>query len=498
MASPSPHRTVRHLRVACRHPDQARHTRVLLTDALRTATLDDHARLVVVRQLHLGSLPRDASATQLSRRLEQRWALLHPDLVSVHSPSAPHARAVFFHFPEEPWYLLADRTARGIPCQEWFWPLALPTWNRHQPSDATLRQSFHTLAALPHGLLHSLHLAHLLHSHRTLPTLLHALTPPDLAPLHSQWPAPLPLASLPHAVPPSPPHPASSPHPLPHPQPHPPAHLLDLGLPFARAWGPDDPRTLWLAFCLASLECPSAPTRPSPTPIAIPPTDRIARCFSQLVGNSFRPQPTASVDLHPIATSHPKETLDAPSSIPTTPTYPAPASPPTRPAGDETGDPQPPAFAHDRLPTLAGGVFFLIPLFQRLGLPAHLQSLDEPHRQPFVGHLFRLALRHARIPDQDPILEMFPAPLAPTSRPGSPSPASFLLRAHHQLRHLDNLTLRELIRRPALLSSSPTHLDLFFRPGDADLRIRRAALDADPGFIRWLARVITYHYTRDV
>jgi hypothetical protein len=64
-------------------------------------------------------------------------------------------------------------------------------------------------------------------------------------------------------------------------------------------------------------------------------------------------------------------------------------------------------------------------------------------------------------------------------------------------RTLATLSLRDLVRRPALVSLTETHVDVFFRPGDADMRIRRAGLDVDPGWVPWLQRVIAFHYDRE-
>lgn len=60
-------------------------------------------------------------------------------------------------------------------------------------------------------------------------------------------------------------------------------------------------------------------------------------------------------------------------------------------------------------------------------------------------------------------------------------------------RHAD-LDLESCIRRPGAVTLSPTHVTAIFDLADADIRVRRAALDIDPGFVPWLGRVIHYHY----
>jgi hypothetical protein len=51
-----------------------------------------------------------------------------------------------------------------------------------------------------------------------------------------------------------------------------------------------------------------------------------------------------------------------------------------------------------------------------------------------------------------------------------------------------------LIRRPARVHVSRTHIDVDFRLSQADVRIRRLALDVDPGWVPWLGRVVQFSY----
>lgn len=56
------------------------------------------------------------------------------------------------------------------------------------------------------------------------------------------------------------------------------------------------------------------------------------------------------------------------------------------------------------------------------------------------------------------------------------------------------LPLRRLIQRPGEIWSSPQRLDVAFPLRAADLRIRRAGFDIDPGYLPWLDTVIRFHY----
>ncbi|MCP4694975.1 MAG: hypothetical protein GY859_43510 [Desulfobacterales bacterium] len=63
------------------------------------------------------------------------------------------------------------------------------------------------------------------------------------------------------------------------------------------------------------------------------------------------------------------------------------------------------------------------------------------------------------------------------------------------LRMQSNLELEEVVRRPGEIAVTPTHIDLFFNLDRLDIRIRKAGLDIDPGWVPWLARVIYFHYS---
>jgi hypothetical protein len=54
--------------------------------------------------------------------------------------------------------------------------------------------------------------------------------------------------------------------------------------------------------------------------------------------------------------------------------------------------------------------------------------------------------------------------------------------------------LAELVRRPGRVAATRTHVDLVFDVRRADVRIRKAGLDLDPGWVPWLGRVLSFHY----
>lgn len=65
------------------------------------------------------------------------------------------------------------------------------------------------------------------------------------------------------------------------------------------------------------------------------------------------------------------------------------------------------------------------------------------------------------------------------------------------LRRAAGITLRQLALRAGRVVTTATHLDVIFPVRLLDLRLRRAALDVNPGWVPWLGRVVTFHYDFD-
>jgi hypothetical protein len=444
----SAQRHVRRLRLACAREDQARHGKILLEDALRTASFGDEGRLIVVRRLDLGRVPARASATQWSRRLEESYRNLRTPPVYVGQAGAERASAVYFATAQEPWLLLAERTALGKTCEEWYWASAVPGWKPHLGSTETLRWSFRRLVRGGLGL--TLQLGVRLAERAALAPLLQALTPEDFVPLQSA------LGFRPNA---------------------------SLVAPFTPVSAPgtddvfvDDIRIHWLAAVTLALKQLTLSGTTAPVAPAGEEIRKLARRGGRILEKlEFWPSDIG------------KET-DA-SAVP--------ADPPARAAGGEksaaeSADRSREQPENERVFTRAGGLFFLLPLLARAGLPEFAASLPEAQRRNLPWQILRLALRHAKIEESDPLrsqLAGLPSANIPLGR--------WLVVANRQALRLTQLNLRQLVLRPALVSVSLSHVDVFFRPNDADLRVRRAGLDLDPGWVPWLERIVSYHFNRE-
>jgi len=144
--------------------------------------------------------------------------------------------------------------------------------------------------------------------------------------------------------------------------------------------------------------------------------------------------------------------------------------------------------------TAGGGLLFLVPLLDQLGLADFLgegcASSDLPQR------IFATLLRRLPISDDDPLWLLCALPL-PLDREADDEALRWLARCRRHLRRHVGIGLYSLVCRPARVAISATHVDVRLGLDAADLRIRRAGLDVDPGWVSWLGRVLRFHYGRD-
>ena len=68
------------------------------------------------------------------------------------------------------------------------------------------------------------------------------------------------------------------------------------------------------------------------------------------------------------------------------------------------------------------------------------------------------------------------------------------LAAGVYLRSAWGMSLRTLLTRPGRVVLTSTHWDVIFDLNQTDLRLRRVALDSDPGWVVWLGKVVQFHY----
>lgn len=71
---------------------------------------------------------------------------------------------------------------------------------------------------------------------------------------------------------------------------------------------------------------------------------------------------------------------------------------------------------------------------------------------------------------------------------------SWLIAARRWCRRFARIGLSELVCRAGRVSQMRTHIDVLFDHRQADVRVRKAGLDLNPGWVAWLGRVVTFYY----
>jgi hypothetical protein len=144
--------------------------------------------------------------------------------------------------------------------------------------------------------------------------------------------------------------------------------------------------------------------------------------------------------------------------------------------------------------TAGGGLLFLVPLLNQLGLGDVLGEGAAPSDLP--QRLFATLLRRLPIADDDPLWLLCALPLVANSEADG-EVARWLGRCRRLLRRDVGIGLYSLVYRPARIAITATHVDVWQAIDAVDLRVRRAGLDIDPGWVPWLGRVLRFHYGRD-
>lgn len=138
------------------------------------------------------------------------------------------------------------------------------------------------------------------------------------------------------------------------------------------------------------------------------------------------------------------------------------------------------------------GLWLVIPSLIRLGLREWLSERPLLLRQDSGRTLLRTLARHYRVPDGDPALAAFEA----LAEIGETPDWARCWRAGLDgwLRRRARIPLHRLIRKRGEVTFSDEKLTVRFPLDAADLRLRRRALDVDPGWVDWLGLSVRYRY----
>lgn len=450
LPSPSGNR-VRHLRLRAETEGDARRASILVGDALQMATLPEAAsgKILVVRRLPLGRIPARATSALFALQIEKAMHEVRVQAVPFDSPGAGAANAVYFPGQIEVITRLARLHARGAPTAEWFWKTIVPAWEAGSARGERWLALLRAAHELPEIALTVAAIIEEAIEAGAENELLCAL-PPGLARGWLQmagWNAPTPLVET--------------------------AYIFALNArheaivrQWAHRWGPASRRLNWLAVVLAVAEKPARTA------------DRnLSSRVAALVAEVLRNEPGAPVEI----------------ALPPRPLVPF--------IQDETS-----AFA---------GLLFLLPILQRLGLEEALAAQPALIEAGFFAQLLRFIGERVGLPNDDPLAQAFdgfdpiarwpdiwemPAPAQvelaspkPRARLNSPLLAWHTAVRRWSRRHA-RMGLIALICRPGTVALSRTQLEISFPLVDVDIRLRRLALDVDPGWVPWLGKVVRFHY----
>ena len=555
---PQADRRVGRLRVRASEEGEARHFSTMLLDALRTASLPvaGQGQMLVVRNLPLGRISSKASAATLALRIELSMREARLSAVPFALPGASEANAVIFPSRAEALTALARKHARGVGPNEWFWKGVVAGWAGplSRPERwLTLLESAH---ALPEGAVVSAQILREAMDAAVEDELLGSI-PPGLGaewlrqagwswsePSMSEGEADVSATGLPA---PSARHHevivrwerrwgsraerlvwlatilAVAENPLRSADPRL-AGAIARRLAFARpttvaprdAISPSEPCALGKVSSHSGTT-PATPVMGSSLEEADSSRAQVAN-IERAIGNS---PGDADASRTQVANAQPAigsslRTTGKPAR-PEANGAPADASSVEEPrrAMEEEGAQPAEEFACACEITSCAGLLFLVPVLERLGFADFLAAHPVLLECEFPARLLLFLGARAGLRPDDPLalaLDQPPAselalPLgelpeatreilswpAPRARLDS-SFVAWLTAIRRWCRRRLRLGLVNLIRRPGRVAVSRTQIDVYFDLASADLRLRRLALDVDPGWVPWLGRVVRFHY----
>ena len=123
--------------------------------------------------------------------------------------------------------------------------------------------------------------------------------------------------------------------------------------------------------------------------------------------------------------------------------------------------------------------------------PGWLERRPEVAAGGFAWALFADIARRMRVPEDDPVWEYLPEAPPDANAAGRDA---WRVGLDGWLRRATGCKLAGIVRRAGWLSGDETAVAVRFPLAAADIRLRRLALDVDPGWVDWLGLSLTYLY----
>jgi hypothetical protein len=485
---------VRHLRLVA--PSEARVGAVQrIEEGLRLAAPAGR-RVLLIRRLALGSLTLHGPGRLWSERIENRLRAIVAAAVYGLSPGAGRAAAVWFNSMEEMLAALLGLIGRGEQPSAWFWRAGVPACDGTcSPASAamvlgTLGRTQTGSVAAARRVLQLAANGHLALIMAAIDSTVRRRLPPVADPGAMQPGARAPdvdravrlLARLPPAT--------------------------RAGLETALRGPAAEPlRAQWLvesALVMAAPELAATPTLLARTAAAW--RGHRAATPSHPISDVIARKPPAAA-----ATAVTRLGRQSPVRAPASPSpagqaevnsaLPVVATPAPRRNGSADRDVPAPPNAIE-LPSLAerasreqasaaAGVLLLVGPLLRVGFAAWLAARPALMAEGFGRVLLcEMAARH-RAPADDPVLA-----LARDAPPAFWDDAltAWRIGLDRWLRRRARIRLSEVVGKRGWLTIADDNIDARFAPEAADIRLRRLALDVDPGWVPWLGLTLHYHY----
>ncbi len=488
----------------------------LLEDALHTVSLPaaERSELLFIRHLNVGNIRSGHSPASLSRQLEQQLQSLSAIALPGTHPNAATAPAVIFPDDLAAYAHFAHRLATGQPLTAWFWPRLFsdpfssshtswhPTHSRHDTLLALLTQ----LATHPLAPLATATVLQQLHEQKSLTSLLQILQPEDGQTLLTQqgW-STLTQPQIEESI-------TEGDNSLAHSrQGHgrEPSQTLPCLFSAVKScqWPPDDSRLLWAVAIGLIAENPTALFQSN---VAVAAQILIQR---NTTATNSRAASIESAPHRNYSSSKERPVQSQPGHAPDLTTHRSLSKAPIEQEKESHRDPltasqlasaaveqnsrESPVLAftadHSDIYTDYAGVIYLLNSLKYLNLSAYLSKYNNP---TFPHTLLHYIATRLQIPSEDPIFEAITLPYSPSRVPSLSLHIAWYCALRAYTYRQTHLSLRTLICRPARLSLTPTHLDLTFTLEQIDIRIRRAGLDLNPGWLPWFGKVVQFHYEK--
>jgi hypothetical protein len=486
-SQPDGFRQVQRLRLRVGHEDAANRARIAIEDGLATADFADHGRLVFIRRLRLPAFAEDFNGPAAARAIEATFRAQLPSAVHATDAGAAEAPIVWFEDALEAFVEALALRAEGRPLTAWFWPqvdaeiFATPAPEVAVVFAALLRPSDPAVEA------------------RVLPVLAQrwrSFSPSAFARFIAALPEPATehkptLIYRPESAPPAG------------------AQWTEARARIAAAAAVSAKKAAWVArwelvaagllpadatplerapLVAAAVEssvsvhaahAPDIRAPESPAPLAPATRSELrVRRNPRVPESPSRPQALRNY-LHQIAALEPVSSMTA--------------------ASDESELFQalPPWLAGARASAHAG-FFLLVNAWHCAGWTQWLEEQPRDLVPSIAAAWLERWSRRLALPEDDvqrqawqPQNEALPPEIAAELE-------VWMKRTRRWLRTGARIGPASLVVREGLACVTRTHIDVAFPLDAVDLRVRRCGLDANPGWVAWLGRIINFHFIEEL